>query len=300
MIASVSYMRAIGLALAGFTLWVLSDASMKLASETVLPPYEIVAFLGFFGAGFMLLKAARNGQVRALWPQNPTRQTGRACLALAVNICNVVALKHIPLTIFYVTVFTAPIVISLLASFVLKEHLGRLRLITILTGFAGVVIAVNPFGQNAQGDWIGYAAALSGVVFFAASTLWLRVMTKSESADSLVFFTAFIEMIAGFALMLWHAEPLTLQLFFILMMMGVFCSAGNLCNFTALRYTTAATVSQFHYTQIGAGALIGYIIWHEIPTVNLIVGTIIIIVSGLAIAAQKPPSDHAPDPVIQA
>jgi drug/metabolite transporter (DMT)-like permease len=66
--------------------------------------------------------------------------------------------------------------------------------------------------------------------------------------------------------------------------MGLFNVSGNLFNSIALRLTDAATVEQFHYTQIIAGALLGYLIWDEIPTQHLIVGAVIIIASGLYVA----------------
>ena len=45
---SLSQLEAIGLAIAGFTLWVLTDTSIKFAGQYRLPAYEVVAFLGFF------------------------------------------------------------------------------------------------------------------------------------------------------------------------------------------------------------------------------------------------------------
>jgi drug/metabolite transporter (DMT)-like permease len=72
----------------------------------------------------------------------------------------------------------------------------------------------------------------------------------------------------------------------ILVAMAVFTLIGQLCNFTAMRLTTAATVSQFHYTQIVAGALLGFLIWHEVPALHTVLGAGIIIASGLYIAAQ--------------
>jgi drug/metabolite transporter (DMT)-like permease len=56
-------------------------------------------------------------------------------------------------------------------------------------------------------------------------------------------------------------------------------------NYYALRLTTAATVMQFHYSQIIAGALIGYLIWHDVPSWMTIGGAAVIIASGLFIAA---------------
>jgi hypothetical protein len=44
---SVSHLEAIGLAVAGFTLFVLADISIKIAGRSLLPAHEIVAFQGF-------------------------------------------------------------------------------------------------------------------------------------------------------------------------------------------------------------------------------------------------------------
>jgi len=284
MASSVSQLRAIGFALMGFAAWVLSDVCMKLAGEAALPFYEVVGFLGFFGALVMLLKAWPEGKIKALWPRSPRAQLGRALLALACNVFNVIALKHLPLTMFYVTVFTAPMMIAILASFFLREHLTVPKVMAIIAGFIGVVIAVNPLQSSGPGDWIGYACALTGTVCFAGSITWSRVMTQTESGNSMVFFTALIEMIFGFGLMLTHAEPLTIKLLLILFGMGALCALGNFLIYMAIKHTTAANVSQFHYTQIVTGALLGYLVWHEIPTAHLLVGVGLIVAAGLYIA----------------
>lgn len=285
---STSHLRAIIFALTGFTMWVLADASMKVASEANLPPYEIIAFLGFVGVFFMVVKAVVTGSLNRLSTANPKKQIGRAVLSLMINLCNAVALKHIPLTMFYVTVFTAPIIISLLAALFLHEHLNRLRIVAIISGFVGVVIAINPFGNAGNADWIGYAAALTGVFFFAISTLWVRLMSQHETTDSLAFFTCLVELVVGSFLMIFHADPVSFKMFLILVVMGLFCVGGNILNYMALKHTTAATVSQFHYTQIIIGAIIGYFIWNEIPSLHLLFGTCIIISAGLVVIMNKP------------
>lgn len=285
----VSHLKAIGFALLGFALWVFSDTSMKLAGESSLPPYEIVTFLGGFGVFFMVIRAASSGKIRELWPRSPQKQLGRALLALLINLCNALAFKHIPLTLFYVTVFTAPLMISVLASIFLHEKLDRLSTLAILAGFIGVVVAINPFNQTQGGDWIGYLSAFGGVLCFAATCLWLRVMTRSESPDSIAFFGCFVELVLGGVVLFFHAEPVSLKIFLILGLMGLFGVVGNVFNYLALKHTTAATVSQFHYTQIITGSLLGYLIWHEVPTWNLVLGAVVIMAAGFLVATRKRP-----------
>jgi drug/metabolite transporter (DMT)-like permease len=280
-----SQLRAIGLAVAGFTSWVFGDTLMKLASEAKLPPYEIVAFLCLFGAVMMIAKGAAQGSVMALWPRHPGRQLGRVVLALTCSMTNAVALAHLPLTLFYMAAFTAPIFISLLAAVLLRERLTAVQIIAIIAGFAGVVVAINPLDNLTKGDWTGYAAVLVGVLCFSASAVWLRVMTQSETSDSIAFFYGLVGTLVCGGLMAWHTAPVSLSMLLLLFAMAVFTLVGQLCNFTAMRLTTAATVSQFQYTQIVTGALLGFLIWHDVPALHTVLGVGIIIGAGLYIAA---------------
>jgi drug/metabolite transporter (DMT)-like permease len=278
--------RAIAYALAGFTSWVIGDTLMKITGEADLPPYQVVAFLCLFGTGLMAVKGAVQGDVMALWPRYPRRQLARIVLSLGSSVSNAVALKHLPLTLFYAAVFTAPMVIALMAVLFLREHLTPVKVIAIVAGFAGVVIAINPLDNLTQGDWTGYAAALVSVLCFSGSTIWLRLITQSETSDSIAFFTCVTGTVLCGSLMLWHAVPVGPLTLLILFAMACFSLIGNLCNFTALRLAPAATVSQFHYTQIVAGSLLGFLIWREVPALHTMLGAAIIIGAGLYIAAQ--------------
>lgn len=292
--ASVSHLRAIGYALAGFSLWVLTDTCIKLSGEASIPPYEIVGFLGLVQAMTVIAATASRGQIKMLRPHKWRRQLVRASLVLINTFCNAIALKHLPLTTFYLIVFMSPMVIAILAAFFLREHLDGRKIAAIVAGFGGVVYGINPGASVSPGDWIGYTALFISVLAYAINTTWLRVMTQSESLQSLVFFSGVMLTIGGFIPMLWHFEPLTKFLFAVLLAAGLLNVLGNLSNYKALRHTTAATVSQFHYTQIIMGALLGYLIWHDVPTLHLIAGTVIIIVSGLYIAAHARKAGKAP------
>jgi drug/metabolite transporter (DMT)-like permease len=281
-----SQLRAIGLAVAGFTSWVFGDTLMKLAAEAELPPYEIVAFLCLFSAVMMMAKGAAQGSVMALWPRHPGRQLARAMLALGCSLTNAIALAHLPLTLFYTAVFTAPIFISLLAAVLLRERLTAAQIIAIIAGFAGVVVAIDPLDNLTKGDWTGYGAVLVGVLCFSASAVWLRVMTQSETSDSIVFFYGLVGALLCGGMAAWHAAPVTPSMLLLLFAMAVFSLVGQLCNFTTLRLITAATVSQFHYTQIVTGALLGFLIWHDVPALHTVIGAGIIIGAGLYIAAR--------------
>jgi drug/metabolite transporter (DMT)-like permease len=282
--SSVSDIEAIGVAVAGFTFWVLADTSIKLVGRSALPAYEIVAFLGLFIAVFLIGYTAWRHQLATLWPKNVGRQTVRSCLDLVNNLCVVVALRHLSLTLFYILVFMAPMVIAVLSAIFLREGLPWRKAVAIVTGFAGVVVAVDPFGSSRQGDWIGVTACMICVACFSVNMVWSRVLTRTEHPESLTFFSGVVMVVAGFGLMLWHAAPLTPRLTAGLCAMGVFCALGSLCFFIAVKHTSAANVSQYHYTQLLTGTLVSYLIWRDKPTPSMLLGGALIIAAGLYIA----------------
>jgi drug/metabolite transporter (DMT)-like permease len=282
--ASVSHLGAIGFALAGFTFWVLTDTVIKLAGRSSLPAYEVVAFLGLFIAGFLFLHALWQRNPKQLWPHNLFRQVVRSLLDLGNNLGVVIALRHLSLTLFYILIFMAPMVTTILSAIFLRERLTWRKSLAIAVGFAGVVIAIDPFGAARIADWTGYAACLLCVACFSVNMVWSRVLTQTETPESLTFFSGLVMAVAGFGLMLGHAVPLTPKLTGMLVAMGLFCSLGTLCFFIALRHTSAANVSQYHYTQLLTGAVMAWLIWHQRPTVSMLIGGVLIAGSGLFIA----------------
>ena len=277
-------MGAIVLAIAGFTCWVFADSIIKFVGRSNLPAYEVIGFLGLIVTAFLAAYTFARREISSLWPAHPQRQLARSCLDLANNICVVVALRHVPLTLFYILVFMSPGVITVLAAIFLNEHPGLRKSLAIVIGFAGVVIAVNPFSSSRPGDWIGYAACMVCVSCFSVNMVWSRVLTRTESPESLTIFSGIVMALAGFGCMLWHAEPLAPRFLLALLITGAFCATGSICFFIALRHTSASNVSQYHYTQLVTGAIVSFLVWHEIPTPWMVLGGSLIVASGLYIA----------------
>ena len=271
-------------ALTAFTFWVFADSSIKIVGTSRLPAYEIIAFMGFFVSAAIALYAAARRDIRLLKPANPQHQAVRSGLDLANNLGVVIALRHLPLPLFYILVFMAPLVVTALAAVFLHEKIGVRKALAVIVGFAGVVIAVNPFGASRQGDWIGYAACMVCVACFSVNMVWSRVLTRTETPESLTFFSGLVMIVFGFGAMLWHAEPIAGRWLIALLAMGIFCAIGSICFFVALKHTTASNVSQYHYTQLLTGSVVSYLIWRQLPTASMMLGGVLIVAAGLYIA----------------
>ena len=297
----VSDLTAIFFAVFGFTCWVLGDSCIKWIGQFGLPPQEIVAFMGLFMALTLVLHAAARRNLGSLRPRSVVKQILRALQDMTNNVCVVIALRHLSLTMFYILVFTSPLVISLLSAIFLRERITPRKTLALLVGFCGVVIAVAPWSHAQRIDLIGLLSCLVCVACFSVNMVWSRVLTRTEPPESLAFFSGLVTAVAGLALTSFHPRPLTPTLWLALGMMGVFCAAGTLSFYVAVKHTSASNVSQYHYTQLLTGSLISYLVWHDKPGLPMLAGGALIIGSGLmiALAARNAPPVSLPDIAIR-
>ena len=285
-VRSISQLGAIGLALAAYTFWVLADTSLKFAGASHLSAYEILAVVGLTEILVLVIYALVRGNLRGLRPRYPLKQVMRSCLDLGNNLCVVVALRHIPLALFYILVFFAPMVTVLLAAAFLNEALDLRRGIAVFVGFCGVVVAVHPSRTGWHpGYAIGYLACLVCVLCFSVNIVWSRVLTKDETPESMIFVSGIVTFLVCTTLSLHHAEPVTRTHAGTLAATALFGIGGSFCFFRALRHTVSANVVQYHYSQLLSGAALAYIIWGERPTPAMWAGAVLIAAAGYYTAA---------------
>jgi len=278
-------LRAILFAIAGFTFWVIGDCFMKLAGEQGAPSYEIMIVGGVGGLISIFIVTLMKSDLSQLRPRKIKALSVLGVLFFLSYICWLKALSYMPLANFYIFIFLSPTLVAFLASILLKEPLGWNKIIAIAVGFLGVVVAVNPtqFFDNFS-EWSGYAAALTGMVVVVTQQLILRFMAPHESRESSAFYPRFGAILGGsIAIVFCGFYPLSTQAIIYSFLTGAIGSIGWVFMAHAYKIAPAATISPFHYSQIISGALIGYFVWHTVPTVHILVGAAIIILSGLYI-----------------
>ncbi len=271
--------------LGAFFIWVVVDTAIKLGSQANLSPFLIMSVMGTVAALTLAAHAYFSDRIDFLLPRSPRQQAFIGLCSIGINIANIVALKHLPLTMFYIVAFTAPLVIAVLSAALKHENLGFIKIVCLIAGFLGVVLA---FGfERGAGDVTGYVAAFVGVFCFTLLTLAIRKLPESDSAESTAFMSALCVSGAGLLglfLQPWGAPEGRASIMMVIA--GIINALANILFNQALKNTVSTNVAQLHYTQIIFGAVFAYFLWHEIPTWNLVAGSAIIIVSGMIVAAE--------------
>lgn len=287
----LSQHQAMLCALTGFFAWVVVDAVIKLGGQAALSPFMIMAILGLVGAAGMVAVAVSRRNIAALRPKNMRGQLIVCSCSIAMSYGNVIALRYLSLTIYYIVVFVAPLAIAVLSTFMKHETLTLTKIACLLAGFVGVVIAISPSDWG-SGEGLGYIATLINVAIFALSTVTMRRISQTDSVQSIQFLNSLSVGVVGVVGASLHTfvMPEIPALVIMIAAAGVNI-LGNVLYNKALKHTSSTNVAQLHYTQIVTGAILGYLIWHEVPTWNLVIGSIIIIASGMIVAAQAKRND---------
>lgn len=210
------------------------------------------------------------------WPWHLTR--GMLFVAGAGFI--VLGLALLPLATVITIMFVSPILVAVLSAPLLAERVSAGRWTAILVGFTGVLIVIRP--GSATFEWallIPLAAALANSLRDTVT----RRMSRTETSIAIMFWSTVIVM--GAALVTapfgWQAVSGTTAAWFVAA--GVFNAGAHFLLIEALRLGEAAVVSPMRYTSLIWATLLGYAVWGQLPDVWVVLGSGIIIASGVYI-----------------
>ncbi len=188
------------------------------------------------------------------------------------------SLEYLPLADATVVFFTGTLFIAVASVLVLKERFGVHRWLAIVAGYVGVAIAINPGLEELS---IGYLLALVGSLSYAALFISGKIMAKTESTTSLVFyFNTGLGIIALCALpLVW--QPLTLKLWALIFGLAMLALVGHLAITQAFGSREASVLAPIEYTALLWAIIFDYLLWSHTPSSHTLWGGAVVVVSGL-------------------
>jgi drug/metabolite transporter (DMT)-like permease len=191
---------------------------------------------------------------------------------------SVLAFSLMPLAGAVAINFSAPLFAALVSIVWLKEHAGPARWGALLAGFFGVLIVTDP-GPNSL--TLGALFALGNAVMYGSVTVAVRGMTKTESANTLLIWQMVtVTFFHSFLLLLGWRMPSPAHAF-LLFGSGFVMACGQYFWTQALRLAPTTAVSPFFYLMLVWTLIIGFVVWGDVPTKGLLIGSAIVVASGL-------------------
>lgn len=256
----------------------LMDAGMKVLSPEY-PPVQVASLRCLASLPLILLWVGLRGGFRQVLRVRFGLHALRAALGIVMLASFVYGLRRLPLSEAYAIFFVAPLLITVFAALLLGERIEWQRWAAVAIGLAGVVIVLRPTGAGVA--TLAGLAIIVCAIGYALSAILVRILGRSDSTESMVFWVITL-MGAGatlLALPQWRAiQP---QHWMAVIIVGVSGCVGQWAITEAFRIGEASFLAPFEYSALVWGLALDWTFWQTLPGARALAGAAVIIASGI-------------------
>ncbi len=282
-------LRGIALKIASVLVFVgMATCIKSVAGE--IPGGELVFFRSFFAIPVILMWMIWKGELaEGLKANDPWSHLWRGLVGTSGMAFGFTALGLLPLPEATAIGYAAPLLAVIFAAMFLGEKVRIYRMAAVLVGMIGVTIVLSPrlslnsLETATYGEALGALCALTGAIFAALATVFVRKLIHTESIPAIVFYFSLTStLLSLLTLPFGWVWPTPTQAA-ILVLAGVLGGLGQALLTSSYRFAETGVIAPFEYVSMLLALLIGYFIFAEIPTVTMLYGAILIIIAGLFI-----------------
>lgn len=271
-------LSGIGLMVLAMLLFQAMDAMAKWLVLDGMSAIQVIAFRSWIMLPVILLILGLSGNLRQLRTTQPGFNAMRGMLAFFAPFLYFSALKTVPIADAAVVFFAATFILTAASALIFKEQVGIHRWSAVVIGFVGVVIAMNPQGGGAIGD---YLMVLGSTTIYAITFLMGKHLSRQSSVISMVFSLNLGMGVIATALLPWVWTPVSLLTVFKLLIMTMIALIAHYAITASFSRAEVSLIAPFEYTALVWAVALGYFFWQEIPGNHVWTGAAIIVLSGL-------------------
>jgi drug/metabolite transporter (DMT)-like permease len=250
-----------------------------------LPPVVVLFYTSLFAGIFVPLVLTLRGD----FPQELFSLkswhlfVGIALASIANNIAYFYALRHTSISNAVFTHYTAPVLVAVLAPFLIAERLQRVTLISLPVAVAGMaLIILSSGGLHLNSEHLpGILAGTASGVAYALVIIFTRQLSLLHLNQKAILVQLWATVIMIVPVMFLIDYALDLRTFVLLLITGVMHSTtALLMYYSALRQVLAQDAAILGYIEPLAAILLAYFLLSEIPSLFALFGGLLIILSG--------------------
>lgn len=197
----------------------------------------------------------------------------RNALHLTAQGCLFVAIIHVPLGEVTAFEFTVPLLASVAASFWIREKVLWHRWVGMVVGLFGVLFIVRPGFDNVHPTVF---VALAGCLCFAANNVMIKVLTRTDSALTIVFHLGLFQTLLSLPLALFAWSPLGWAELPWILVLGIAGMAAHYGISRALGLADISLVFPFDFLRMPLTAAAAWVVWGEVMSPYTWLGAAII------------------------
>ncbi len=180
--------------------------------------------------------------------------------------------------------FLAPIFGTIGAVFILRELVGWRRWTATFVGFLGAVIILRPGTNEIDiGIWLAIAAAFG----MAMSSILIKTLTGKDDPDKVVLIALSMQAPVALIPALFVWQPISLDLWAVFILMGLFGMLGHITLTRAFRAADASVVMSLEFARLPFAVLYGFVLFGELIDVWTWIGAGVIFAAAMYTARRE-------------
>ncbi|KQV01050.1 hypothetical protein ASD12_00450 [Mesorhizobium sp. Root102] len=260
------------------------------AAGTV-PAGEIVFFRSFFAIFPIIAFLAFKGKLgTAFSTKRPFNHIARGVVGVCAMGLGFFALTRLPLPEAITLNYAQPLLVVVFSSVFLGEAIRVYRWSAVAVGLVGVLIISWPeltllSSDEALDDQevLGVVAALVAAAISAVAMLLVRNLVQSERTATIVLWFSVTASVMSLLSLPFGWQALTPLQAALLVVAGFCGGLGQILMTAAYRHAEASVVAPFEYTSMILGVVVGYLVFGDVATLNMLVGGLIVVAAGIFI-----------------
>lgn len=269
--------KIIALASSGFFLFVCMDSTAKYLGS-VMPVtqavwgrffFHFIAILIFFFSFKPKLNLKKNFKVQII----------RSLCMVTATFFMFMSLQKFDLVDIYVVFFSAPLMVSLLSAYFLKDVLSSKGFLLMILSFASIIYSLGPSMKILSTDLI---FPLVPPVLWALYQFLTKLISRNNEPFTAVFYTAVSGTVIFTIYISFNWIPIEKNIYWLgLIILGFLGFISHFIIIYAIQLSNLSFVTNFQYSQLIWSTIINFIIFGVPLDTNKILGIIGIICFGI-------------------
>ena len=289
----MSPLKGIALKLIAVMLFIVMSSLIKAVSDTV-PPGQAVFFRSFFAIPVIFAWLALRGDLRTgLRVESRMGHFWRGAVGTTAMGLMFAGLGLLPLPEVTALGYTAPLLVVVFAAMFLDEKVGFFRIGAVALGLVGVLIVLAPRLTSISGPTVETAQAVGAVLVLMGATcaalaqIYIRKLVQTEQTSAIVFYFSLTSTLLSLLTVPfgWVIPGVTETV--MLVLAGLLGGLAQIFLTSSFRFADASVIAPFDYASMLFAILIGYFVFSEVPTPQILLGATLIILAGIIIILRE-------------
>ncbi|PQJ52062.1 hypothetical protein BTO12_16560 [Vibrio splendidus] len=269
--------KGIALALISNALFILVGVIVRELSQSI-DIFQILLFRQLVFVTLLMPSIISNIDAM-LHPKMVSMHVWRVTGAFIALYFSFLTVSNIPFADATALGFLKVLFVAVISRLFLKENVGWARMTTILIGFTGVMLVVQPSLESESMFYVG--TGLVAALGAAIAVICVRKMANVESKTVVLAYQAiFVGAVALIPAIIELQWPTWSELA-LLVLVGVISSIGQWFGVTAYKWGEANVVSNVEYSQMIYSMVLGFLLFAELPNSLALIGTSVILFSAI-------------------